>query len=73
MPAAEPSMLEPPPPAKSTLPASPYCDSFNKGPWITALCLWVVAALPPIFLGSPWLLLSIFAVTPPLNSIMLTV
>ena len=69
MPAAEPSALEPPPPAESTLPASPYCDSFSKGPWVTALCLWVVAVLPPIFLGSggllpsPWLLLAIFAVT----------
>jgi hypothetical protein len=66
MPAAEPTALEPP--LKSTGPASPYCDSFSKGPWIAALCLWVVAVLPPIFLGlggllpSPWLLLSIFAV-----------
>src|SRR5579871_2168434 len=65
MPLAEPSVLEPPSPGKSTAPTSTCCDSFSKGPWIAAFCLWVVAILPPILLGPrglPWLLLSTFAV-----------
>jgi hypothetical protein len=65
MPLAEPKVLLSPSLAKSTAPTSPYCDRFSKAPWIAALCLWVVAILPPILLGPrglPWLLLSILAV-----------
>lgn len=67
MPAGEPSVLEPPPAGQINTACN--CDFFSKGPWITALCLWIVSVLPPIFLGSggllpsPWLLLSILAVT----------
>jgi Cobalt uptake substrate-specific transmembrane region len=47
--------------------ASGY-DHFTSGPWITVLCLWVIAVLPPIFFGaggilpSPWLVLSILVI-----------
>jgi hypothetical protein len=56
------------PPEELSPPASPPCDRFIGGPWVTALGLWIVAVLPPIFLGiggllpSPWLLLSIVAI-----------